>query len=92
MPSYSFKTVKNADGSIGYYVNGTQLKDKESYERIQKMANQAADQDMQAAESKFSQPSSTTSGESASELDSMFKKKKGGKVNKPTQKKKNPNW
>ena len=53
MPNYTFKTVKKADGSLGYFVNGTELQDKESYDRIKQRADQVSNQAMQEAEDQF---------------------------------------
>jgi hypothetical protein len=95
MPDYKFKTIKKPDGSLGYYVNGTELQDKAAYDRIQQKVNQTADQDMQDAESKFDAANTSSGGASApSELDSMFSKAKGGKVKKSSSPKKklHPNW
>jgi hypothetical protein len=73
----NFKTVEKADGSLGYYVGNTELQDKAAYDRLQKQADQAADQDLADEETKFD---TATSSGASSELDSMFKKAKGGKV------------
>ena len=78
-----FKVVKKADGSLGYYVNNTEVQDKNAYDRLQQRTNQAADQDMKNAEAKFTAPTSSSGdSESMSELDSMFSRAKGGKVKK----------
>jgi hypothetical protein len=78
---YDFKTVKKPDGSLGYYVNGTELQDKAAYDRIKQKADQTADQAMQDVESNFdSSVSKPSFGGATSELDSMFKKAKGGSV------------
>ena len=53
MPNYTFKTVKKADGSLGYFVNGTELQDKASYDRIKQRADQVSNQAMQEAEDQF---------------------------------------
>jgi hypothetical protein len=53
VPNYTFKTVKKADGSLGYFVNGTELQDKESYDRIKQRADQVSNQAMQEAEDQF---------------------------------------
>jgi hypothetical protein len=76
---YTFKTIKKPDGSLGYYVNGTELQDKTAYDRIKQQTNQAADQDLADEETKFdSAVNKPSSGGVTSELDSMFKKAKGG--------------
>jgi hypothetical protein len=49
----TFKTVKKADGSLGYFVNGTELQDKASYDRIKQRADEASNQAMQEAENQF---------------------------------------
>lgn len=83
MPNYTFKTGKKADGSIGYYVNGKELQDKESYDRIKQKADQAGDKSLQEVESEFDNATSSSgNSDSSSELDSMFKKAKGGKIKK----------
>ena len=95
MPNYKFQTVKKSDGSLGYYVNGTELQDKEAYDRIQQKVNQTADKQMQDVESDFDAANTSSGGASApSELDSMFSKAKGGKVKKSSapKKKLHPNW
>jgi len=80
-PTYDFKTVQKPDGSLGYYVNGTELQDEAAYNRIKQKANQAGDQTMQGVESGFDSAVNKPSfGGVSSELDSMFKKAKGGKV------------
>ena len=77
----NFKTVEKADGSLGYYVGNTELQDKAAYDRLQKQADQAADQDLADEETKFDAATSSSGSSGApSELDSMFKKAKGGKV------------
>ena len=53
MPNYTFKTVKKADGSLGYFVNGTELQDKASYDRIKQKADDASNLAMQEAENQF---------------------------------------
>lgn len=97
MPDYKFKTVKKPDGSLGYYVNGTELQDKAAYDRIQQRANQAADKEMQDVESKFDAATNNSgAGEAPSELDSMFSRAKGGRIkvkkSAPPKKKLHPNW
>ena len=83
MPNYKFQTVKKSDGSLGYYVNGTELQDKEAYDRIQQKVNQTADKQMQDVESDFDNATKTSgNNESSSELDNMFSRAKGGKVKK----------
>ena len=78
---YDFKTVKKPDGSLGYYVNGTELQDENAYNRIKQKADQTANQAMQGVESNFDSAVNKPSfGGVTSELDSMFKKAKGGKV------------
>jgi len=73
----NFKTVEKADGSLGYYAGNTELQDKAAYDRLQKQADQAADQDLADEETKFD---TATSSGASSELDSMFKKAKGGAI------------
>ena len=95
MPNYKFQTVKKSDGSLGYYVNGTELQDKEAYDRIQQKVDQTADKQMQDVESDFDAANSSSDGTSApSELDSMFKIAKGGRVKKSLNPKRriHPNW
>jgi hypothetical protein len=76
---YNFKTVKRPDGSLGYYVNGTELQDETAYNRIKQKADQTANQVMQGVESDFDSAVNKPSISGvASELDSMFKKAKGG--------------
>jgi len=78
---YDFKTVRKPDGSLGYYVNGTELQDENAYNRIKQKADQTANQAMQDVESNFDSTVNKPSfGGVTSELDSMFKKAKGGKV------------
>lgn len=78
---YDFKTVKKPDGSLGYYVNGIELQDENAYNRIKQKADQTANQAMQGVESNFDSAVNKPSfGGVTSELDSMFKKAKGGKV------------
>jgi hypothetical protein len=40
MPNNTFKTAKKPDGSIGYYVNGSELPDKAAYDRIKQKVDQ----------------------------------------------------
>lgn len=100
MPNYTFKTGKKPDGSIGYYVNGTELQDKEAYDRIKQKADQIgtqamndvsneADASMKASEDAFDK--------SASADDDIFKRAKGGKVTSTkmsthSKNPKHPNW
>ena len=78
---YTFKTIKKPDGSLGYYVNGTELQDKTAYDRIKQQTTQAADQDLADEETKFdSAVNKPSSGGVTSEIDSMFKKYLGFQV------------
>jgi hypothetical protein len=99
MPNYTFKTSKKPDGSIGYYVNGTELQDKAAYDRIKQKADQIGTQAMNDVndESGTSMKASEDAfDKAASADDDIFKRAKGGKVKAkktaPAKKKLHPNW
>ena len=97
MPNYTFKTGKKADGSTAYYVNGTELQDKEAYDRIQQRVNEISDQALKDSSSSFddaAKKSDADFNKTASTFDNLTGKAKGGKVKKVSvpKKKSHPNW
>jgi hypothetical protein len=76
--NYTFRTAKAPDGTLRYFVNGTELKDKEAYDRIQAKANEISDTALNDLSTEFDS--------SVQKMDSDFDKTtkgyaKGGKIN-----------
>jgi hypothetical protein len=97
MPNYTFKSGKKADGSMAYYVNGTELENKEAYDRLQQRVNEVTDQALKDSSSGFDDAVNSSVADfekTSSAFDSLMGKSKGGKVKKhsSTKKKIHPNW
>ena len=76
--NYTFRTAKAPDGTLRYFVNDTELQDKDAYERIKAKTNETMDKVLADQSAEFDA--------SASQMDADFDKAtkgyaKGGKIN-----------
>ena len=75
---YNFRTAKAPDGSLRYFVNDTELQDKEAYERIKARANETMDKALNDQSSEFD----ATAGQMNADFEKATKGyAKGGKIN-----------
>jgi len=75
---YNFRTEKSPDGSLRYFVNDTELQDKDAYERIKAKTNETMDKVLNEQSSEFD----ATAGQMSAEFDKATKGfAKGGKIN-----------
>jgi len=88
---YTFRTTKSPDGSLRYFVNDTELQDKNAYDNIKAKTDQTINKVWSDKEAE--------DNASFNQMDSDFDKAtkgyaKGGKVKKSAspKKKSHPNW
>jgi hypothetical protein len=75
---YNFRTEKAPDGSLRYFVNDTELQDKDAYDRIKAKTNETIDKVMNNQSAEFDA--------SSNKMDADFDKatkgfSKGGQIN-----------
>jgi hypothetical protein len=75
---YNFRTAKSPDGSLRYFVNDTELQDKEAYERIKAKTDETTNKVLNDQLSDFD----ATASQMSADFDKAAKGfAKGGKIN-----------
>ena len=76
--NYTFRTAKAPDGTLRYFVNDTELQDKDAYERIKAKTNETMDKALNDQSSEFD----ATAGQMNADFEKATKGyAKGGKIN-----------
>ena len=86
---HQFTVGKKADGSTGYYIDGSEVGDKSAWANLRQKSMDVAGQTMDAVDA----DANATMGDSEKSFDEIFKAK-GGKAKKSLapKKKLHPNW
>jgi hypothetical protein len=75
---YNFRTAKSSDGSLRYFVNDTELQDKEAYERIKAKTDETTNKVLNDQSSDFD----ATASQMSADFDKAARGfAKGGKIN-----------